>query len=256
MRVITNEQRLKRSRQLAQVLFLVSLAILFGGLFLNTVTSQSSLFILVPCLVLPLGLVATISSVRLTNLYVRLPHPEDAIREGLKGINRRSILFNYLTPANHILVSPQGVYTLIPRFQLTRFTVNGDKWTDRRKRGPLGPAFLFLKQEDIGQPFKDAARSAEALQALLDQKVPALEIKVQPVVVLINPKAELVVENPTYPVVFADSKKRPSLKSLIREDKRKDAPMVSEEDIEAIYEALIESLPESRRTAQLVENEA
>jgi hypothetical protein len=256
MRVVTNQQRVKRNRQVAQILFFLSLAILTSGLiFTNTLARDSEVLMLLPCAIMPLGLIATVVSVRLTNQYVRPPHPEDAIREGLKGINRRSILYNYVLPtATHVLVAPQGVYTFTTRFQDARFKVEDDKWYSSKARGPLAPLFLFLKQEGLGDPFKQANHEADSVQALVDQALPNSKIEVQPVVVFTSPKVTLEVIDPEIPVVYADPKKKPSLKGLLRDDKkREDAVALTPAQMESIDEAIMSTLGERKRKSQLVE---
>jgi hypothetical protein len=257
MRVVTNQQRVNRNRQIAQILFFVSLAILFGGLIItNTLGNSSDFFLMLPCLVMPIGLVTTIISIRMTNQYVREPHPEDAILAGLKGINKRSVLFNYLLPANHVLISPQGVYTFTTRFQESRFKIEGGKWTSWKARGPLAPLFLFLKQEALGDPFKQANSEADAIEALIKVKLPNSDIPVQPVIVFTSPKAYLEVIDPDLPVVYADLKLKPSLKGLMKDDKkREDVSPLTAEQMNAIEDALIGTLPKEKRTTQLVENE-
>jgi Nuclease-related domain len=255
MRVVTNQQRVKRNRQIAQILYFTSLAVFISGLLvINTLARDNEVFLYLPCLITPLGLIAMVVSLRLSNQYMRPPHPEDAIREGLKGINRRSVLYNYVLPANHVLVSPQGVYTFATRFQESRFKVEGDKWYNWKNRGPLAPLFLFLKQEGLGDPFKQANAEADAVQAIVDQTLPGTKIEVQPVVVFSNPKATLEVIDPDIPVVYADPKKKPSLKGLLREDKRRDdSATLSPAEIESIDEAFMASLGERKRKNQLVE---
>ncbi len=258
MRVVTNQRRVNRNRQIAQILFFASLIILIGGLIMtNTIGRTNDFFLMLPCIIMPVGLVTTLISIRLTNQYVRDPHPEDAIRDGLKGINKRSILYNYLLPANHVLVSPQGVYSFTTRFQESRFKVEGDKWYSSKARGPLAPFFLFLKQEGLRKPFQEANSEADAVQKIIDKALPNSGIEVQPVVVFTSPKATLEINKPDLPVVYADAKKKPSLKALLKEDKqRDDAPALSPEQIDAIDEAFLGIVDEAQRSTQLVENEA
>ncbi|MBX3063926.1 MAG: hypothetical protein KF726_13170 [Anaerolineae bacterium] len=240
MRVVTNEQKLKRNRLLAQVLFFVSLGILLAGLILNTVIALSPLFWVVPCLVLPLGLLATVFSVRLTNQYIRLPHPEDAIAAGLKGINKRSVLYNYLPAANHILVTPTGIYALHTLYQSRHFVVDGEMWIDSKARGPLAPIFQFLKQENIGKPFNEAQEAADKAQDVIDKALPDVELDVQPVVVMIGARTTLDLEKPKFPVVYAEARKKPSLRALMRDEKRREKTVnLSDEQLEAIHEALV-----------------
>ncbi|MEP7289848.1 MAG: nuclease-related domain-containing protein [Chloroflexota bacterium] len=257
MRVVTNRQRIQRNRQIAQYLFFLTLAILIGGLVLtnSTVARQNDALFFLPCLITPLGLLSLVVWARLNNQYVRPPHPEESISEGLKGINRRSALYNYLLKPNHVLVSPQGVYSLTTRFQDTRFTVQGEHWTNWKNRGPLAPFFLFFKQEGLGDPFKQARAEAEIIQKIVDQALPGAKIKVQPVVVFTGSKATLELDNPALPVVYADAKKKPSLKTLIREDKRKDAPVaLTDSQIEALDTAFLKTAGAVK--SQVSENEA
>jgi hypothetical protein len=253
MRIVTNEQKLKRNKLLAQVLFFVSLGVLFLGLILNAVIAFSPLFWIVPCLILPLGLLSTVFSVRLTNEYIRVPHPETALSEGLQGINKRSILYNYLAPCNHVLVTPNGVYALHVLFHSRAFTVQGDKWIDSRAVGPLAPLFQFLKQENIGKPFKEAEMQAERVQLLVDSAMrpdkPGDKIEVMPVVVMIGPKASLSLSDEQYPVVFADRRKRPHLKGLLRDEKRRqDAYNLTDAQIEAFHQAMVATVGSTKLT--------
>src|SRR5205085_12639761 len=140
----------------------------------------SELFVYAPCIIMPLGLITTVVSVRLTNQYVRPPHPEDAIREGLRSINRRSVLYHYVLPVHHVLVAPQGVFSITTRFQDGYFKIEGDTWHSSKNRGPLAPISLFLKQEGLGDPFKQAAEEAQKVQAIIDKAIPDSGIKVQP----------------------------------------------------------------------------
>jgi hypothetical protein len=255
MQIVTNEPRVKRNRQIATILFFASLAILVGGLAVtNFLIPSESTLVLVPCLVLPFGMLTTVISVRLTNQYVRPPHPEDAIREGVKGIDRRSVLYNYVLPANHVLISPHGIYTFTTRFQDSRFRVEGETWYSWKARGPLAPLFLFLRQEGLGDPFKQARKDAASVQVHVDKALPNAGIKVQPAVVFISPKVELEMIDPAVPVVYGDSKRKPSLKSLLREEKRKDeTPMLTTAQIDALEEQILSTLNDNQLENQLVE---
>ncbi len=251
MRIVTNERRIKTRRRIAQYLFIISLVILVGGLIISNFGPRTMAFaIIAPCLVLPIGFATTILSVRMTNRYVRLPHPDEAIIEGLKGINRRSILYNYVLDSDHVLIAPQGVFTLTTRWQETRFKVEGETWYNWKARGPLAPFFLFMKQERLGDPFKQARQEAEKVQALVDEALPDAKIVVRPAVVFTSPKANLEVEAAAIPVVYADPKKRPSLKALLKEEKKKEEVSLDDDQIEALDQTFL------KNQNGLVENES
>ncbi len=259
MRVVTNQRFISRRRSIAQVLFIVSLIILVGAFIinLNVIHVPEAIALLVPLVALPIGLITTIISVRLTNLYVRQPHAEDAIREGLKGINRRSSLYNYMLPASHVLVTPQGVYSFTTRFQDTPFKVEGDKWYNPKGRGPLAPLSLFFKQESLGDPFKQAENEAQGVQAIVDKALPDAGIKVQPAVVFTSLKTILEVVDPVLPVVYADAKRKPALKSLLKEDKKKEtAALLNVQQLQALDDAFMAVVGAAKSEPQLAEDEA
>src|SRR5690554_5817915 len=140
MRVETNQKLVRRNRRIAQYLFFFSLAVLIGAFIVANAqmfsgslpdpdTLEGTLALVLPTLVLPIGVLASLFSVRMTNLWIRQPRPESAIREGLKGLSNKSVLYNYYhLPARHVLICPQGVFAITTRFQEGRYTVTGDKW--------------------------------------------------------------------------------------------------------------------------------
>ncbi len=224
MRIETNEQLIRRNRRLSQIMFFVSLALLSLGFI---VTNSRLLFqsmstdallaveIILPLLVLPLAFLSTLFSVRLTNLWIRLPRPDVAIPENLKGMGSGSILYNYYHfPARHVLISPHGVYAIVTRFQRGTYTVEGSKWTAHR--GVLDTIFGIFRMDRLGNPSRDAEDAADAVQEIFDKVAPEAGVKVQPVVVFVDPRAKLTVINPTVPVVYAQTKLPPSLKDYIR----------------------------------------
>jgi nuclease-like protein len=218
MRVETNENLVKRNRRIANFLFFFSMALLIGGFVVansQLVTSKdSSLPLLLSWLVLPIGFISTMVSVRMTNQWVRRPHPEDAIQEGLKGVSKRSVLYNYYhTPARHILITPQGVYAFTTRFQDGNYVVDGDRWQSRA--GAFGVINRFFRQDGIGNPTAEAQQAATHVKKLLESAIP--DIEVQPVVIFVDPRARLELKNPSVPVLYADSRKEPNLRDYMRD---------------------------------------
>ncbi len=217
MRVETNVRLARRNRQIAQYLFFASFGLLIIGLLVSNVRvgqDDDLLPFLVPALVLPLAFVATMISVRMTNLWVRVPRPENVIRDGLKGISNKSVLYNYyLFPARHVLITPQGVYAIVTRFQDGRFTVEGDKW--KTHRSALGRFFSLFRFDSIGNPSEDARAAAAHVQALVNRV--ATGVIVQPLIVFVDPRAEVEMINPSVPVLYPDIKRTPNLKAYLRD---------------------------------------
>lgn len=234
MRVYLNEQRLKRNRQLATILFIASLVILFGGLIISyTVNAANYGLMIVPLVAMPIGLLTTWWSVRLTNQYVRKPHAEDVMQAAFKGAGAHSVAYHYLFKANHVLVCPQGVYAIVARFQDGIFRVQGERIFNARGRNPIGGFMTLMRQEQMGSPIHEAQVAAAELQTQLDAALaetesgPSLDLVVQPVVVFTSEKADLDIQKDSpIPVVLAVHKpKRPSLKVLLRAERAERAEL-------------------------------
>jgi hypothetical protein len=229
MRIETNTRLVKRNRRIAHFLFFFSVAVLIGGfIVINTQVASApaasesgtttppittAAFIL-SWLAVPIGFICTIISVRMTNLWIRQPHPEDAIREGLKGVSKKSVFYNYYHfPARHVLIAPQGVFAMVTRFQEGKFRVEGDKWTSYG--GFFGRIMHFFRRDDIGNPNAEALKAAAYVKSLLDKKTPGIDV--QPLIIFVDPRANLEMINPTIPVLYANENQKPNLRDYMRE---------------------------------------
>lgn len=222
MRVVTNEPLVEKNKTWATRLFFFSLAVLFGGFFiangqllgLNIVDEiGTDLYLLLMPLVLAVGFTTTVISVRMTNLWIRQPRPEEVIKEGLKGISNKSGLYSYHhLPARHVLVCPQGLFVIVTRFQEGQYGVKGSRW--RTFRNPISRLLSIFRFDGIGNPTVEAQQAAEYVRFLVEDYDP--DLHPQPLIVFTDPRAEIKIEDPDVPVLYADSKKEPSLKSYIK----------------------------------------
>lgn len=231
MRVETNWKLVRRNRRLANFLFFFSMAVLVGGFIIansqlmnpSAETDDLSLVValILPWVVLPVGFISTLVSVRMTNLWVRRPRPEEVIREGLKGINKRSVLYNYYHfPARHVLITPSGVFAMITRYQDGYFVVEGDRW--KTPGGALRWLTRLFRRDDVGNPTEEALDAAAHVKTLLSSTAP--DIQVQPLIIFVSPRVRVDIQDPTVPVLFADSKRAPNLRDYMRDYARRQAP--------------------------------
>lgn len=212
MRVVTNDDLINRNRRRAQIIFFVSIAVLIGSFFLNSSATSESFFLFFQCGVLPAMFLLVLVSVRMTNTWVRQPHPWEVIREGLKGYDTKATLYNFMMPANHVLVTQSGIFAIETRFQDTPQKVEDDKW--RRRIG----LFTYMRQEQIGNPSRDALYRAAQTEVFLQELLEDPTIKVQALVVFTHPDAKVTLEGEqTVPVLYASTdKKSKSLKTYLK----------------------------------------
>jgi hypothetical protein len=241
MQIVTNETLVKRNRKFATILFVFSMIILGIGFFVangsllgfNTIESTDpALYMLCMPAVLLVGFAATLASVRMTNLWLRPPHPEDAIQENLKGLSNKSRLYNYYHfPARHVLICPQGIFVIVTRFQDGRFAVKDDKW--KTHRSFIGRTFSLFRLDGLGNPTRDALQAAEFIRNITEGYDP--DLMVQPLIMFISPRAEVEIEDSTVPVLYADPKTKPNLKEHLR-DIQKAKNMQGPKDLEDFIE--------------------
>jgi len=233
MRVETNLNLVRRNRRIAQWLFFLSFGILLAGLFIiNTPPASeetAGLSFLLSLAVLPVALIATMASVRMTNLWVRPPRPESAIEAGLKGITYKTVLYNYFHgPAKHVLITPQGVFAIVTRYQSGRFKVEGETWTVYKN--PISRIFTFIRMDQIGNPADEARRAAAHVQSLITPITP--NVVVEPLILFTDSRVQLEVIQPTVPVLHADPKRPLSLKEYLKA-RPKNAVTLKSEQIKA-----------------------
>jgi hypothetical protein len=240
MRILTNARLAGRNRRLAQYMFFASLGVPLLGLLLINVDMGSSAAIMVstllPFIVLPAAYIVMIVSIRMTNLWVREPRPEAALQVGLKGISNKSVLYNYIfMPVRHMLVTPQGVFSITTRFQEGSFSVNGSEWQSNRK----GTARLMtlLRMDSIGNPTADALKAKAHIEGLLKDIAPG--VTVQPIIVFTDPKVVFAAVDPTVPVLHAVNKDLPNVRDYLQAVTSEKLPTLTQEQIEAFERAYI-----------------
>lgn len=234
MRVVINEAQIKRNRQISQILFFASLIGMGLGFFYTWTSDPNSQGNQLSCFILPLLLLMTLTSVRMANTWVREPRPVDVLTEAFKGLGQRYTVFHYLLPAAHVLIGPEGVFVIKTIWQDKEYRIKGQKW--HGEEGLLSKINGYFRQDLIGNPFQDALFEAQQVQKLVDKVAPDSGVEVQPVIAFINPKASFEAEDPLFPVLYADSKKKPSLQHYLREQKSADRATLTDDELDRIDE--------------------
>ena len=234
MRVVINQAKIKRNRQISHILFLVSLAGMGIGFFYTWTADPNAQTSQISCLILPMLMLLTLISVRMANTWIREPRPEDVLEQAFKGLGQKYTIFHYLLPAPHVLIGPEGVYTIHTVWQEGQYAVKGKKWSG--DGGIVRKILGYMRQDLLGNPFADAMIEAQQVQRLLDKIAPNSGVEVQPLVVFISPKAEVEIEDPTLPVLYADPKRKPSLREYLKSQAKSGRKTLSQADLDKIDE--------------------
>jgi hypothetical protein len=132
------------------------------------------------------------------NRWVREPRADQALAQGLKGFDDRYRLYNYTLPAPHVLLSPAGLYVLTAMGQDGTVRYEEDKF---HRNFSVGRIFRFMADEGMGRPFAEGDAQVRALRQYLEGHAAAEGVDIQNIVVFYNPRVQLIVTEPSRPVI-------------------------------------------------------
>lgn len=181
-----NQKRYKKNKLYSQILTGASFAVLIAGAFL----AFSEEYFTYSFVALMVGVVMSQLSITMTTKWGREPANDFIFNVKLKGLSDNFSIYHYMDPVDHLLVGSGGAFILMPFFQggIIGYDEKKGRWTQKK-------ALLFMKmfgQESIGRPDLECAHAIE----LVDQYFESLELDfpkdmIRPVLVFINPKAEI-----------------------------------------------------------------
>jgi hypothetical protein len=208
MNIYKNEKLIKRNARIAQISMIAGLAVLGGGMvlsFRNPNQFNLSLIALV------LGFILSQVGIFYSNRWGRRPRQDELLDQALKGLDKKFSIYHYLTPANHLLIGPSGIWALLPYYQ--RGTIVFENGRYKQKGGNL--YLKIFAQEGLGRPELDVAAEKENLENFMRRQFP--EEKFPPVeaaVVFTNDRSEISIPEDAH--TPAETVKLKDLKDTIR----------------------------------------
>jgi hypothetical protein len=211
MRVNTNTELIENRQKWAKRIAPVTMLLLVGGLVTNFLSINDPVYFRPTLILLALGFISAIISSHLANNWVREPRADQVLEQVLKKFGNDYTLLNYVGPAPHVLVAPDGVYTFIVKNHNGEIRINGKRVS---RKFTWGRVLRFFSDEGLGSPMNDAESRAGQVAKFLRQNLPEEDVPyVKPVVLFSNKEAELVINEPTVPVL-----KTNELKTFLRDE--------------------------------------
>jgi len=232
MKIITNENLIKRNKTIGRVATITSLAILAGGLLIAFNNQQDVQSLRLSFGALVIGFILSQIGIYYGVRFSRKPTPYEALNLCLKGLDDKYSLYHYSTPVPHLLVGPAGIWVLGVFFQPGTITYN----ENRKKYHQEGRSMYnkFLAQEGIGRPDIEVGSYREDLGKFLKKLLSSSNgIDVNAAVIFTSEKAKVQAQNAPFPTMHSEK-----LKDFIRKQ-AKEAP-ASEELINKIKTSLAE----------------
>ncbi|NIM92642.1 MAG: hypothetical protein GTO18_02870 [Anaerolineales bacterium] len=203
MRRLANETAIKRKATLGRFLTYAGFGIMGIGLVISFTQTQYSSFILLFAL---LGVILSQIGMMMTNRWGRSPRIDEVIDRSLKGLSDQYSVFHYVLGADHVLVCPAGIYTLVTSLLDGEMNYEeGNWWQTRIRRGrPRKKA-----QKNLDSEVKIEVNST---QKALNKRVKDTEVPdVGAILVFVHPDAAVHSEGVPYPTMHLKK-----LKSFLR----------------------------------------
>jgi hypothetical protein len=198
MKIISNDRLINRNVQITKFATAGSLIILAVGIYFSLTQADKSSTVYITFAALVLGFITSQVSVYMQLRWGRSPRPDEIIIAELKGLDDRHTLFVYRSVVPYLLVSPTGLWGLIPYHHEGTISYSKDRF---HQKGGNTLRKLF-GGDGLGRPDLDAKSNAEAFRKELSKRIPELaSLNYQPVLVFTNPKTQLACEDSPYPVI-------------------------------------------------------
>lgn len=168
MIIYRDEERLSKLKKRGQQASIVGFLLLLGGFVLVFLTVRYLILFQTVALIGGFGL--TQYGLYLQHRYARSPRPDEVLDEAVKSVARDGVMYHYLLPAPHVLLTPAGPIVFALKYQTGIIHAEGDKWTQK------GLGFRrFFGQEGLGNPTRDAEKMVASLAGYISQNAPEIE---------------------------------------------------------------------------------
>jgi hypothetical protein len=188
MKIIKNEQLIKRNSKIGNWTSLSALVVLGVGMYISLTRTDLFAYALGALL---LGFTLTQIGMYMGNRYGRSPRPDEKLDAGLKGLPGDFSMYHYTSPASHLLVGPAGVWVIMPYHQRGRVSFQKNRW----KMGGGGFLQSYMRifgQESIGRPDIESESEANNLRKHLAKHMEESAIpEIKTLIVFTNDEVEI-----------------------------------------------------------------
>ena len=230
MKIIKNEQRIKRNAQIGSWTSLAALAVLGLGMYISFTRTELIAYSLTALIA---GFTLTQVGMYMGNKYGRSPRPDEKLDTGLKGLSNDFSIYHYTTPVSHLLVGPGGVWVLMPYHQRGQVKFKKNRWQISGGGFMQGYMRIF-GQEGLGRPDYEIEGEVSALRKYLTKQMDDAEIPaINAVMVFTNDGVEIEAAETPIPAL-----KLKQLKEFIRQKGK--GKLISQTQLTAVKAALPE----------------
>jgi len=209
MKIVKNEQLIKRNGRIGQWTSLGALGVLGIGMYLSF--QRPDLFVY-SIAALIAGFAMTQVGMYFSNRWGRSPRPDEQLDAALKGLPGDMTIYHYVSPVSHLLIGPAGLWIFQPYHQRGKVTYYKNRW--RLSGGGFMQAYMTIfGQEGIGRPDAEISNEIELVKRFYSKQLTELEIpEIHAALVFTNDQAEVDATDAPLPVM-----KLKQLKEFVRQ---------------------------------------
>lgn len=194
MQVRTDEELIVRKSIVAKVGSGVGLVLVFIGVLLLWMPWGYPWSYLVVLLGFVIGSVGN----RQMNRWVNEPRADQVLSRALRGFDDKHYLYNYILPADHVLLAPYGLFVIKAKGTEGRIRCLKDRW---QRDFSLLRLLRGFAPEPLGNPTKETRREMERLTEYIAERL-GKEVEVKGMIVFTHPQLQLEVGGATLPTMW------------------------------------------------------
>jgi hypothetical protein len=189
LKVRTDEALIESRQRIGRWAAFGGLAILIGGLVISF-RSQTPAMVGVTYGALVVGMFLSSIGIYLADKWVQEPRSDQALENALRGFDDRYTLYNYVLPAEHVLLTPYGLIVLAVKRQGDAVRYADGKW---RHEQSLYKRIQGLSRERLGDPIRQMETDIQQMNKLIGAALPDMDadVPVEGAVVFTHPEVKL-----------------------------------------------------------------
>jgi len=200
MRVVVDEDQVKRRAATAQRGVILGVALLGAAAVLSF---NPRYLPLAYGLIIP-GVVMASWASRAGEKWLKEPRADQLLDKMLKGLTHGYSLYSYSMPAQHVLLSPAGLFVLNIKRQEGRISCRDEKW---HRPITLRRLWRFLTEEPLGNPTKEARDEVQRMERFVGEHFSEEDVPIQPVIVFTDATVDLDAVEPAVPTMLVSDLK-------------------------------------------------
>jgi hypothetical protein len=199
VKVVTHTRLVARRRHEAMAASIGGLAVLGVGLLISLTRVQLVAYAYGALVV---GSVLSWIGIWLSETWLRPPRADEALAQALKGAGPAYALYNWVLPADHVLLVPWGLVVIAALGNDGPALIDGARWREQR---PLRQRVARLGRRPLRNPSRWLGFEVRSLRDALSAAGAELgDVPIQPLAVFVQPKAVISVGESELPVIRAD----------------------------------------------------